>query len=163
MFGTAAEAIEQSTVPDAKVTKPYASFKGLLTLGDQVRFQETAMSINVERYFRTHPATAPTASSFFSRTNGTQSSSETAHSGTNMFDDQDGSNLETIKTGRNYVVFDVDGSLPGGKKNVTREDLAKGYEYGRTAVHVTESDENVVKLDTKQSFEIIGFIPNNTV
>ena len=52
-----------------------------------------------------------------------------------------------------------DDAAPGGKRDVDRDDLAKGYEYGRTAVHISESDENVTKLDTRSSFEIIGFVP----
>ena len=73
----------------------------------------------------------------------------------------DGTGLTSVKTARTYRVNDE--TAPGGKRDVEREDLAKGYEYGRTAVHISESDENVTKLETLKSFSIIGFIPNDKV
>jgi ATP-dependent DNA helicase 2 subunit 2 len=66
-----------------------------------------------------------------------------------------------VRSARTYKINDP--SAPGGKRDVDREDLAKGYEYGRTAVHITESDENVTKLETFSGFEIVGFIPNDKV
>jgi ATP-dependent DNA helicase 2 subunit 2 len=60
---------------------------------------------------------------------------------------------------RNQRVYQVDNQdEPGTKKNVEMDDLERGYEYGRTAVHISESDMNVVKLETKQSLSIIGFV-----
>jgi ATP-dependent DNA helicase 2 subunit 2 len=38
------------------------------------------------------------------------------------------------------------------------EELEKGYEYGRTAVHIAESDLNVVKLETDPGLQLIGFV-----
>ena len=134
---------------------------------------ETAMVIDVERYFRTHAATAPSASSFVARsqtTNGaaSQQSSNTLQGDTEMPDAPDGpgdpsggGNLTAVKNTRIYLINDPSGI--NGKKAVLREDLAKGYECGRTAVHMSESDENVTKLQTKESFDIIGFIPNDKV
>jgi ATP-dependent DNA helicase 2 subunit 2 len=53
--------------------------------------------------------------------------------------------------------------VPGEKRDLERDDLAKGYEYGRTAVHISESDENITKLETFAALEIIGFIQNDHV
>lgn len=66
-----------------------------------------------------------------------------------------------VKTAREYEVKDL--SIPRGKKKVEREDLAKGFQYGRSAVPVSESDENVTKLETTKSFSIIGFVPIDKV
>jgi ATP-dependent DNA helicase 2 subunit 2 len=69
--------------------------------------------------------------------------------------------LASIKNSRTYQV--VDENAPGGKIDVDRDDLARGYEYGRTAVHISESDENVTKLETQAGLEIVGFIPWSSV
>lgn len=66
-----------------------------------------------------------------------------------------------VRIARTYKVNDA--SIPGGKRTVEREELAKGYEYGRTAVHLSESDENVTKLETTEGFEIVGFVPIDKV
>lgn len=68
-----------------------------------------------------------------------------------------GDGLEAVRNARTYKVRDD--SAAGGARDVEREDLARGYEYGRTAVHIAESDQNVTKLETTKSFTIIGFIP----
>ncbi|EHK96413.1 putative ATP-dependent DNA helicase II subunit 2 [Glarea lozoyensis 74030] len=48
------------------------------------------------------------------------------------------------------------------KRDVDRDDLAKGYEYGRTAVHISAAEENVTKMDTYEGFSIIGFVPSES-
>ena len=76
---------------------------------------------------------------------------------TNMND----TDLAFVRNARTYQV--VDEEAPGGKRDVDRDDLAKGYEYGRTAVHISESDENVTKLETQAGLEIVGFVPWSSV
>ena len=71
------------------------------------------------------------------------------------------SNLTNVRNAYSYQVQDPE--APGGKKDVERDDLAKGYEYGRTAVHISESDINIVKLETEAAMEIIGFVPKENV
>lgn len=73
----------------------------------------------------------------------------------------DPNGLTVVRNARAYQVADE--SAPGGKRDVSKDDLAKGYEYGRTAVHISESDLNVTKLETQPGLEVIGFIPWNTV
>lgn len=151
VFGTAAEAVEALSTPVVKVSKPYSMYKGPLTLGDPEKYG-TAMSIDVERYFRTKAATAPGATSFVVRYDLSASQAPPT------FKDEDAmdidaihrNDLQGVKTASHYRVNDP--NAPGGKKEVQREELAKGYEYGRTAVHISESDENVTKLETKQGF-----------
>lgn len=67
------------------------------------------------------------------------------------------SGLISVHNERNYYIDNPDADK--GREDVSREDLAKGYMYGRTAVPLAESDENVTKLETTQGFDILGFIP----
>lgn len=72
--------------------------------------------------------------------------------------------VNTLTGIRNTRIYQVsDESSPGKKIDVQREDLAKGYEYGRTAVHISQSDENITNLETDQALEIIGFIQSDQV
>lgn len=60
---------------------------------------------------------------------------------------------------RNQRVYQVDNLEEAGmKKNVEMDELERGYEYGRTAVHISESDMNVVKLETQPSLQLVGFV-----
>ena len=79
----------------------------------------------------------------------------------NSVQQADPDNLTSVRSARTYQVPDE--SAPGGKKDVERDQLAKGYEYGRTAVHISESDQNVTKLETQAGLEVIGFIPWSSV
>ena len=72
-----------------------------------------------------------------------------------------GNSLTSVRNARTYQVPDEE--APGGKRDVSRDELAKGYEYGRTAVHISESDLNVTKLETQPGLEIVGFIPWSNV
>ena len=65
------------------------------------------------------------------------------------------------KPGRKYEVSDPDAE--GGKRLVTVDELAKGYEYGRTAVHISELEFNITQFEDKAGLEIIGFFPADNV
>jgi ATP-dependent DNA helicase 2 subunit 2 len=164
VFGTAAAAIAELSVPKTKDYRPYATYKGQLCLGDPEKY-DSAMSIDVERYFRTKVAKPPSASSYVVATDMSDYTGEIPDDMNVDVDFGDaelktstqGDTLTSVKNARTYRV--VDESAPGGKRDVDRDDLAHGYEYGRTAVPISESDQNVTKLDTVASFTIIGFIP----
>ena len=165
-----AQAIAELGVPRIKKVNPVPSFRGHLTLGDPAG-ADSIMNIHVERFPRTMVARAPSASSFVVRSGtlgagGSTQLSWTLASRDAAVDDDDaaagaGSALTAVKSNRSYVVDD-DG-VAGGKREVPREDLAKGYEYGRTAVHISETDENVTKLETVAGLETIGFVPREKV
>ena len=134
------------------------SFKGQLLLGDPATYDD-ALSIDVERYPRTMIRRPPTASAFVLKE---ELQTETQPSADTMLRDQSTSNnLAVVRNQRMYEV--VDASLPGGKKEVAFEELAKGYEYGRTAVHVSESDLPILRMETQAGLEIVGFIPAENV
>lgn len=156
VFATIAEAIDELDTPRVKTVKPYKTYDGALTLGDPGTFP-AAMSINVERYFKTHRATPLTASSVVVKSEGAGSQAAETADGEEM----DGVEFSAVKQARSYKVNDPD--APGGKQDVEFDDLAKGYEYGRTAVHISESEHNITKIETTKSFSIVGFIPCSKV
>ncbi|OCK79803.1 ATP-dependent DNA helicase [Lepidopterella palustris CBS 459.81] len=158
-FGTLAEAIEHMQIPKTKATRPVHSFKGVLTLGDPENYS-SALSIDVERYPRTMVATAPSASNFVVRTNLAAGEEATQSTATvNGDSDLVGDSLTSVKGQRIYQVLDE--NAPGGKRMVNFEDLSRGFEYGRTAVGIGESESNITKLETLPGLDIIGFVPED--
>ncbi|CAH0049125.1 unnamed protein product [Clonostachys solani] len=154
VFASIGEAIDQLDTPRVKSVKPYKTYDGSLTLGDPEKFP-AAMNINVERYFKTHLARPLAASTVVVKPEqGGSQSTETVDGG-----DMEGIEFSAVKQNRSYKVNDAD--APGGKRDVEFESLAKGFEYGRTAVHISESEHNITKLESVKSFTIIGFIPWN--
>lgn len=143
IFASIKEAIDETEAPRVKTVKPYKSYDGTLTLGDPETFP-AALSINVERYFKTHLARPPGASTVVDKTEADEDAMEDVQ-------------FSAVKQARTYKVNDA--SAPGGKRDVEFETLAKGYEYGRTAVHISESEHNITKIETFKSFSILGFIP----
>ena len=69
--------------------------------------------------------------------------------------------LTNVRNLRTYQIKDE--NAPGGKADVERDNLAKGYEYGRTAVHISETDENITKLETFAALDLVGFIQSEKV
>ncbi|KAH6624996.1 ATP-dependent DNA helicase II subunit 2 [Chaetomium sp. MPI-SDFR-AT-0129] len=155
VFGTMQQAVEELAIPRIKPVRPFKAYDGPLTLGDPSKY-ESALSIHVERYFKTKRATVPSASTVVINTDhGGASQTQTLDEDTAM----DGAEFSGVKHMRTYRVQDDE--APGGKRDVDLEDLAKGYQYGRTVVPFSESDMNVTKLATTKSFTILGFIPFN--
>ncbi|KAG5934949.1 hypothetical protein E4U53_000573 [Claviceps sorghi] len=150
IFATIAEAIHEIDTPRVKSVKPYKTYEGPLVLGDPETLP-SAMCIYVERYFKTHLARPLPASTVVVKSEQTSQSTQTLDE-----DPMDGVEFSAVKQARTYKVNDPD--APGGKRDVEFESLAKGYEYGRTAVHISESEYNITKLETEKSFSIVGFV-----
>ncbi|EOA90274.1 ATP-dependent DNA helicase yku80 [Exserohilum turcicum] len=154
-FGTLATAIDQLHIPRLKETRPVHSYRGSLTLGDPTKYDAT-ITIDVERYPCTMLAKPPTASSFVVRTDAAGGSGPNQSFEPTADEDQEAADLSAV---RNQRVYQVERQTdPGVKKNVEMDELERGYEYGRTAVHISESDMNVVKLETQQSMQLVGFV-----
>lgn len=149
MFATTEEAIEALATPVVKTMREYKTFEGQLTLGDPIKYPNTAVSIDVARYFKTHQAKPVSARSFVERTADEVIDLEMPDAG----------DLTSVRQTRVYKVNDP--SAPGGKRDVDRDILEKGYEYGSTIVPINKSDENVTKLEAIRDFSIIGFVPDN--
>ena len=154
-FGTAAEAIDELDIPIVKTPRPYKSYDGTLSLGDPDIFP-SAIVINVERYFKTHAAMPPPASTVVMK-----SESASQESGPAEPEAMEGVEFAGVKQTRTYKVGDP--KAPGAKRDVDFESLAKGYEYGRTAVHISESEHNITKLETTKEFTILGFMEQKKV
>ncbi|KAF3059626.1 ATP-dependent DNA helicase II subunit 2 [Daldinia childiae] len=152
LYGTMAEAVTELEMPRLKPVRPYKTYDGELTLGNPQEHPD-AMSISVERYFKTHKATVPPASRVVLKT---EPSPSQAAEGDQMEGVEFTSGFSAVKNARTYKVNDPD--APGGKRDVEFESLARGYEYGRTAVHISESEHNITKLETTKCFTILGFI-----
>ncbi|KAI0128857.1 Ku70/Ku80 N-terminal alpha/beta domain-containing protein [Xylariales sp. AK1849] len=155
VFGTIAEAIDQLDIPRIKTTRPYKCYDGPLVLGDPEE-DDRALSISVERYFKTHKATPPSASNVVLKSNHATQSTHTMDGDEMQGVESTGGDFAAVKNARTYKVNDP--AAPGGKKDVEFDSLAKGYEYGRTAVHISEAEFNITKLESKKSFSIVGFI-----
>ncbi|KAJ5735106.1 uncharacterized protein N7483_000231 [Penicillium malachiteum] len=155
LFGTLESAISELDIPRIKEVKHMASFKGFLSLGNAGEY-ETALRIPIERYAKTMVAKPPTASSYVLRS-GNEPGEETDPATSQA--PVEGGSLVTIRTSRTYQVADE--SAPGGKADVERDQLAKGYEYGRTVVPITDMDENITMLTTFAGMEIIGFVADD--
>ncbi|KAJ6020588.1 hypothetical protein N7540_006092 [Penicillium herquei] len=136
LFGTLESAISELDIPRIKEVKHMASFKGFLSLGNA--------------------GDPPTASSYVLRS-GNKPGEETDPATSQA--PGEGDTLVTIRTSRTYQVADE--SAPGGKADVEREELAKGYEYGRTVVPITDMDENITLLTTFAGLEIVGFVADD--
>lgn len=156
-FGTLAEAVDELEKPRIKSTNPTPSYKGFLTLGNPEQYED-AMSIDIERYPKTMQAAAPSASKFV--VNAQQATQGSAPHGETGFQDS-GDGLVATHRNTNYQIDDENG--PNGKRDVGREDLSKGYEYGRTAVHIAESDQNVTLFETSPGLDIVGFVDKRQV
>ena len=155
------EAIEELGMPRLKSTRPVPTFKGQLILGDPENKHGNTLFIDVERYPKTMVRKPPPARSYaVQKTDSTQSST-TMISSALMEEVASGDNFGGLHTERLYEVEDPD--VSGGKRTVKSEELAKGYEYGRTAVPISDSDWNVLKLETSAGLQIIGFIPIDNV
>ncbi|RAL10388.1 ATP-dependent DNA helicase 2 subunit KU80 [Aspergillus homomorphus CBS 101889] len=161
-YGTLEQAVAELQIPRIKNVRVTATFKGFLQLGNPEEY-DTAVRIPVERYFRTHAAKPPSASQFVLRSDlaasQEQPESSATMAGTQGTQPTDGSSLTNVRNLRAYQVTDEE--APGGKRDVELGDLAKGYEYGRTAVHISETDENITILETYAALELLGFIQSD--
>lgn len=149
VFGTMQQAIDELAIPNIKPVRPTPTFTGQLRLGNP-EIYDSALSIDVQRYFKTSIRRPPTASAFVVREGGGGSGGQ----------DEAGT-LDTVHSTHRYTVQDPENE--SGVRDVEREELAKGYEYGRTAVAISESEQNITKLETSAAYEILGFIPVENV
>lgn len=130
-------------------------------LGNPQTNPEESFYIQVKRFSMTKVAKPVSAKSYVMRSGeGSTQSSHTLPGDVEMTDAPN-NDFSAVKQGRSYTIKDPTNAL--GKRDVDIEDLARGYEYGRTAVHINQSEENVTVLETFRDFSIIGFIPNDKV
>ena len=155
-FGTLREAIEELDEPRKKKTRPTPTFKGQLMLGDPDNKYGNTMFIDIERYPKTMVQKSPSATTYFVR------NPESNQSSTTLMQDASGVD-QLVNPGREMIYEVEDPKAPNGKCRVPFEELAKGYDYGRSAVPISDSDWSVTKLETKTGLQILGFVPMEKV
>lgn len=160
MFGTVAEAINELDRPSVKPYRPYKTYDGALTLGNPKNY-ESALSIEVERYFLTKVARPPAATTVVVKTEADGDTQSTLALDPMEGIEMGNSDFSKVQSTRVYTV--IDANAPGGKLEVGFDQLEKGYEYGRTAVHISEFDRNITQLKTAKGLSIVGFISQDNV
>ena len=156
-IGTMLQAVEELEMPRLKAVRPVASYKKDLTLGDPEKYG-TALSIEVERYPRIMIRKPPTAKSYALKPEANDADAGPSHAnGPDAADGDHPKALESLQTERIYEVEDE--TAEGGKRIVPKEELKRGYEYGKTAVYVSESDQKILDAASSKCLQIVGFIP----
>ncbi|KAI5804563.1 putative Ku family DNA helicase [Geopyxis carbonaria] len=153
VFGTLEEAVSELGMPRLKSVRPVASYKGKLTLGD-TKVDEVCFAIDVERYPRTMVAKPVSASRYVDVPGSAEDESSEQ---TVQLEDRGAKELQAVKMARAYKVDDEEN--PERKKEIERDELEKGYKYGRTVVPISATDELITILPTESSMQIVGFIP----
>lgn len=158
ILATMADAIEGLAIPMVKSVGLREKYSGTLNLGDPEAFP-SAISFHIKRWPVTKKSAPPSASTVVlkSDSTGTQSTM-TLDNDDGMENDQE---FNEVRLHRSYKVEDP--KAPGGKRDVEKEDLQKGYTYGSTAVHISEVEWSVTKLETFRDYSIIGFVSNDTI
>jgi ATP-dependent DNA helicase 2 subunit 2 len=161
-FLTMANAIVDISVPTIKSVRPTTSYKGTLTLGDVGKYPDTSLQLEVERYPKIMPVKAPPAKSVVVKpefSSDTVGPSVSPHATAKA--EEDKGLAATVKRTHSYQVEDA--SAPGGKRDVDGEQLEKGFEYGRTAVHISNEDMEAATIPTWQCLDIVGFVSAKSV
>jgi len=152
-FCTMSKALYDLGCPTLKSVRPVTTYRGSLTIG-KPDYGENALAISVERWPCIALAKPQTAHSFAVKSHDpTQQSAQSSITLQHASGDPE---LEAVTRDRAYQVLDP--SAPGGKKDVSKDELEKGYEYGRTAVNISQADESVVKLETEPGLQVVGFV-----
>lgn len=163
-FCTTAAALQEISQPTVKEVKPYVTYEGQLTLGDVKMYPESAICIDVKRYFRTKKAKVPTASRYFIHTPDSKVATDDEQSNeidlvNGVRESVESNDISPVRYMKAYTVDDPFSA--GGKREIEVESLTRGYLYGRSIVPMNEADECVNKLETFKSFKILGFIPTD--
>lgn len=156
------KALADMELPAIKPIRHVPTYKGTLTLGDTDKYEDASVSIGVERYARVMVAKATSAKYVVVKTDpgGPIDLDATQSTGTVQDGGMD-SDLAAVKRARTYIVEDPE--APGGKRDVDQDELEKGFEYGRTAIHIGTDESNVLSLETDLSLRIVGFIEKSKV
>jgi ATP-dependent DNA helicase 2 subunit 2 len=132
-----AEVISSIAYPRVKKVRPVPSYRGVLTIGHG----EDAVGIDVERYPRTKKCSAPSASKYV--------------------DSKDVNGAANADIQGGHVALQRTYKINKGEKEemeVERRELDKAYHYGSTIVPISDSDQDVIKLETEAELSIIGFV-----
>lgn len=161
VYGTLAQAIDELGQPRVKTTRPIASFKGALTIGSPSNQYGNTLSIAVERYPKVMVRKPPSASIVRPQMVQPRTQSSVTIIEDEAMDLDENGDSGAIKSERHYFVEDE--TEPGGRRDIEYEELVRGYEYGRSIVPLSESEQNITRLETDPCLDILGFISNQKV
>lgn len=156
-IGTLKEATDELKIPRLRLPRSAPTFKGKLRLGDSESY-DSAMEIDVERYGKVmvqHPQPARKI------TIKNEDAMDSASSQTQGVNGEKNDDSTLVYQTTLYEIKDE--KAPGGKRDVERDDLSKGYTYGRSVVHVDPADEDQIKFETTSGLDIMGFVPRGNV
>lgn len=162
-FGCLNQAVEELSIPRPKAPpRSMNTFKGgHLSLGDTENY-DTALSINVQRFYRTYQARAPTASAFTVAVKDEDENPTASGASKEAKPDQGAhQSLAPVKHSMTWSVPDQEASE--GKRDVEKDVCVTAYEYGRTAVPISQADENITKLETTIGLQLLGFLSADKV
>ncbi|KAG1310873.1 hypothetical protein G6F64_004237 [Rhizopus arrhizus] len=122
-----------------KEVRPTPSYRGFLYLGNPTHENYLAISINM--YLRVKEVKLPTADKYSKLSTGP-------------------SHAVTYET--KYTVNNTTDPMNNEvEKVVSKEDLEKGFRFGKQRVKVSAEEEEYGKLKTKKEMTILGFIPKS--
>jgi ATP-dependent DNA helicase 2 subunit 2 len=133
-----ADVVKSLDYPRVKKVRPVFSYRGILTIGESYN-DPNAIAIDVERYPRTKKVSAPSASKYV------------APKDANGVD----GNIQggSVALQRTYKIKNGD-----KEEEVEKEQLDKAYKYGASIVPISDSDQNVIRLETTAELTVIGFV-----
>lgn len=117
------------------------------------------MCIDVERYPRTMVAKPMSSRSFVEKERlkkEVPGEGPAKHVPIEAVEDDKGK-MAMVKQERAYRI-EIE-KIKGAKTEINRNELEKGYMYGRTVVPISATDETITVLETESSYEILGFVP----
>ena len=148
-LATYAEVFDSLAIPAPRTVRPMASYKGDLILGDGEKYND-ALQVYVERYPCTkldNPRTASQCSIPASIANSSGKASNIQQLS------------REIATKPNEVFMEKLYKVPGKDElELNASELEKGYQFGRTIVPMGELDEEIFRIQSDTSLQIIGFI-----
>jgi ATP-dependent DNA helicase 2 subunit 2 len=134
-----AEAITFMANPQVKEVRSVSSYRGVLTIRSPNLFPDNAISIDVERYPRTKRLAPSSASKY-------------------VPPPAQGAPLGGIQGGS--VALQRTYKSKNGEEDVevSKEDLEKGYSYGRKVLHSSDADVGYLNFETTADFGILEFV-----
>jgi ATP-dependent DNA helicase 2 subunit 2 len=155
---TISKALADLEIPFIKNVRSVATYKGKLTLGDTDKYESASIAIDVERYPCVMIARAASAKQVVIRSGGGDGMDldETQETGTVRDDEADENGLTSVRRARAFAVQNAE--APGGKIDVDKAELERGFEYGRTVVQIADTESNVMKLENEIGLQIVGFV-----
>lgn len=157
-IGTLKQATDELKVPQVKLPRSMPTFKGKLCLGDSSMYH-SAMEIDVERYPKIMVASSQSAKRVAVKSDDALESQQIR--GDHV--DSSGQNDDATLVNQTTLYEIKDDRAPRGKRDIDRQELSKGYTYGRSIVHVEPADEDSIKFETNPGLHIIGFVPRENV